>query len=45
MVYRRGVFLRQEIETINNVAIAPGSAVDLALNDLGIFLELSYEDL
>ena len=45
MVYRRGVFLRQEIETINNVAIAPRSAVDLALNDLGIFLELSYEDL
>ena len=43
MVYRRGVFLRQEIESANNVAITPGSAVDIALNDLGIFLELSYE--
>lgn len=43
MVYRRGTFLRQEIESANNVAITPGSAVDLALNDAGIFLELSYE--
>jgi hypothetical protein len=43
MVYRRGVFLRQEIESANNIAITPGSAVDIALNDLGIFLELSYE--
>lgn len=43
MVYRRGVFRRQEIESANNVAITPGSAVDLALNDSGIFLELSYE--
>ena len=43
MVYRRGVFLRQEIESANNAAITPGSAVDVALNDLGIFLELSYE--
>lgn len=43
MVYRRGVFLRQEIESANNVAITPGSAVDIALNDLGIYLELSYE--
>ena len=43
MVYRRGVFLRQEIESANNTAITPGSAVDVALNDLGIFLELSYE--
>lgn len=43
MVYRRGTFLRQEIESANNVAITPGSAVDLALNDIGIFLELSYE--
>jgi hypothetical protein len=43
MVYRRGVFRRQEIESANNVAITPGSAVDIALNDLGIFLELSYE--
>jgi hypothetical protein len=43
MVYRRGTFLRQEIESANNVAITPGSAADLALNDAGIFLELSYE--
>ena len=43
MVYRRGVFLRQEIESANNVAITPGSAVDTALNSLGIHLELSYE--
>ena len=43
MVYRRGVFLRQEIESANNFAITPGSAIDLALNDAGIFLELSYE--
>ena len=43
MVYRRGVFLRQEIESANNIAITPGSAVDLALNSLGIHLELSYE--
>ena len=41
MVYRASVFLRQEIETINNVAIAPGSAVDLALNDLGISLSFA----
>lgn len=43
MVYRGGTFLRQEIESANNVAITPGSAVDLALSDLGIYLELSYE--
>ena len=43
MVYRAGTFRRQEIESANNVSITPGSAVDLALNDLGIFLELSYE--
>ena len=43
MVYRRGVFLRQEIESANNFAITPGSAIDLALNDAGIFLEHSYE--
>jgi len=43
MIYRRGTFLRQEIESANNVAITPGSAVDIALGDLGIFLELSYE--
>lgn len=43
MVYRRGVFLRQEIESANNVAITPGSAIETALADVGIFLELSYE--
>ena len=43
MVYRRGTFLRQEIESANNAAITPGSAVDIALSDLGIHLELSYE--
>jgi hypothetical protein len=43
MVYRRGVFRRQEVESANNAAITPGSAVDIALNDLGIFLELSYD--
>ena len=43
MVYRRGVFLRQEIEAINDVTIDPGSALDLELIDLGIQLELSYE--
>jgi hypothetical protein len=43
MVYRRGVFRRQEIESANNVAITPGSAVDIALNDLGIRLELSWD--
>jgi hypothetical protein len=43
MVYRRGVFLRQEIESANNVAITPGSAIETALSDVGIFLELSYE--
>ena len=43
MVYRAGTFRRQEVESANNVSITPGSAVDIALNDLGIFLELSYE--
>lgn len=43
MAYRRGVFLRQEIESANNLAVVPGSADDLALQDKGIFLELSYE--
>lgn len=42
MVYRAGTFLRQEVESANNVVIGAGSAVDLALNDLGIFLEFSY---
>ena len=44
MIYRKGVFLRKEIEEANGITITPGSAVDLALNDLGIFLELGYED-
>lgn len=43
MVYREGTFLRQEIESANNAPITPGSALDLALRDLGINLELSYE--
>lgn len=43
MVYREGVFLRQEIESANNTAITPGSAVDSALRDKGIYLEQSYE--
>ena len=42
MVYRRGTFLRQEVESANNVVIGAGGAVDLALNDLGIHLEFSY---
>jgi hypothetical protein len=43
MVYRRGVFLRQELESANNIAITPGSALETKLNDAGIFFELSYE--
>jgi hypothetical protein len=43
MVYRRGTFLRQEIETANNAVIGAGGALDLALSDKGIFLEFSYE--
>lgn len=44
MVYRRGVFLRQEIETINQMAIPPDGPVDKELRALGIFLEWSYTD-
>jgi hypothetical protein len=43
MCYRRGVFLRQEIESANNLLIAPGGATDVGLKDTGIFLELSYD--
>ena len=43
MVYRAGTFRRQAVESANNVSITPGSAVDIALNDLGIHLELEYE--
>jgi len=43
MVYKSGVFLRQEIESANNFAITPGSAVEIAVRDIGIFLEQSYE--
>jgi hypothetical protein len=43
MCYRRGVFLRQEIESANNFLIKPGDATDVGLKDLGIFLELSYD--
>jgi hypothetical protein len=44
MVYREGVFLRQEIESANNAHIAADGPVDKALRGLGIFLEYSYED-
>lgn len=43
MCYRRGVFLRQEIESANNYLIKPGDANDVALKDIGIVLELSYD--
>jgi hypothetical protein len=43
MVYREGVFLRQEIESANNAAITPGGALEKAIRDIGINLELSYE--
>jgi hypothetical protein len=43
MVYRRGVFRKQAIESANNIAIAIGDANDLALQDKGIYLELEYE--
>ena len=43
MVYRRGTFLRQEIESANNIKIAPEDANDVGLKDKGIFLELSYD--
>ena len=44
MVYRRGVFLRQEVETVNEMAIPPDQAVDRELRALGIYLEWSYTD-
>jgi hypothetical protein len=43
MCYRRGVFLRQEIESANNFLIKPGDANDVGLRDIGIHLELSYD--
>jgi hypothetical protein len=43
VIYREGVFLRQEIESANNAPITPGGAIDIALRDLGIYLELSYD--
>jgi hypothetical protein len=43
MVYRAGLFLRQEIESANNLAIPPNSAPDIALRNLGIYLEQSYD--
>lgn len=43
MCYRKGVFLRQEVESANNILIKPGDANDEGLKDKGIFLELSYE--
>ena len=44
LVYRKGVFMRKEIEDINGATIAPGSPLDLALQDKGLFLELGHED-
>ena len=44
LIYRRGIFLRQQIAAINGIEIPPGSAMDLALDTLGIKLELSYEE-
>lgn len=44
MVYRRGTFLRQEIETVNEMAIPPDGPVDKELRALGITLEWSYTD-
>lgn len=43
MVYRGGTFLRQEIESANNLAIPPGSVIEAGLRGLGIELELSYD--
>lgn len=43
MVYREGVFLRQEIESANNIAIPVGGDIDNHLRSQGILLELSYE--
>jgi hypothetical protein len=43
MVYRAGLFLRQEIESANNAAITPDGVIDNRLRDLGISLEQSYE--
>lgn len=43
MCYRRGTFLRQEIESANNILIKPEDANDVGLKDKGIFLELSYD--
>jgi IPT/TIG domain len=43
MIYRAGTFLKQEIESANNLLISIGDPVDTALRGLGIYLELSYE--
>jgi hypothetical protein len=43
MCYRRGVFNRQEVESANNYLIAPGSAADVGLRDVGIHLDLTYD--
>lgn len=44
MVYRDGVFLRQEIESANNAYIPAGGPLDAKLRTLDISLEYSYED-
>jgi hypothetical protein len=43
MCYRRGVFNRQEVESANNLLIAPGGATDVGLRDVGIHLDLTYD--
>jgi hypothetical protein len=43
MIYREGVFLRQEIESANNAEITVDGPLDTRLRDLGILLEYSYE--
>jgi len=43
MCYRRGVFNRQEVESANNLLIAPGGATDAGLRAAGIHLDLTYD--
>jgi len=43
MCYRRGVFNRQEIESANDLLIAPGGAIDAGLRAAGIHLDLTYD--
>ena len=43
MCYRKGTFLRGQIEAANGVEIAPGSAIDAALSDIGIHFAAGYQ--